>query len=138
MRPEPVVIEGYASVFGRPDISGDVVRAGAFAKSLSKRRDVPLLVAHRESARAGRWVRAVEDGYGLFVRGLIEGEAGLRLVAAGARGLSIGFFPKVWTPRVTGGRDLIEVELAEISLVSEPMQRLALFQVMGAGAVRAA
>ena len=138
MRREPVLIEGYASVFGRPDLSGDVVRAGAFSKSLARRRDVPLLVGHRESARAGRWVRAVEDGYGLFVRGLIEDEAGQRLVAAGARGLSIGFFPKVWTPRVTGGRDLIEVDLAEISLVSEPMQRLALFQVMGAGAVRAA
>ena len=135
---EPVLIEGYASVFGKPDISGDVVRAGAFAKSLEKRRNVPLLVGHREGATAGRWVRAVEDGYGLFVRGLIEDEAGLRLVGLGARGLSIGFFPRLWTPRVTGGRDLIEVDLVEISLVSEPMQRLALFQVMGAGAVRAA
>jgi hypothetical protein len=138
MRHEPVLIEGYASVFGKPDISGDVVRAGAFSKSLARRRELPLLVGHCEGAKAGRWVRAVEDGYGLFVRGLIDDEAGLRLVAMGARGLSIGFFPRVWTPRVTGGRDLIEVDLVEISLVSEPMQRLALFEVMGAGAVRAA
>jgi HK97 family phage prohead protease len=138
MRPEPVLIEGYASVFGRPDLSGDVVRAGAFARSLARRPQVPLLVAHRETARAGRWVRAAEDGYGLFVRGLVEGEAGIGLVKRGARGLSIGFFPRVWTPRATGGRDLIEVDLVEISLVNEPMQRMALFQVMGAGAVRAA
>lgn len=138
MRPEPVLIEGYASVFGRPDMSGDVVRAGAFARSLARRPDVPLLIGHRETARAGRWVRAVEDGYGLFVRGLIEDEAGLNLVQAGGRGLSIGFFPKVWTLRAAGGRELAEVDLVEISLVSEPMQRLALFQVMGAGAVRAA
>ncbi|MFN7164207.1 MAG: HK97 family phage prohead protease [Hyphomonas sp.] len=138
MRSEPVLIEGYASVFGQPDISGDVVRAGAFSKSLAKRQNLPFLVGHRESGRAGRWVRAVEDGYGLFVRGLIEDEAGLRLVDLGARGLSIGFFPRLWTPRVAGGRDLIEVDLVEISLVSEPMQRLALFQVVGASALRAA
>jgi uncharacterized protein len=138
MRPEPVLIEGYASVFGKPDLSGDVVRAGAFARSLARRPEVPLLLGHRETARAGRWVRAAEDGYGLFVRGLIEGEAGIGLVRAGARGLSIGFFPRVWSPRTAGGRDLIEVDLVEISLVSEPMQRAALFQVMGAGAVRAA
>ena len=56
MRREPVLIEGYASVFGRADLSGDVVRAGAFAKSLGRRLDVPLLVGHRESVRAGRWV----------------------------------------------------------------------------------
>lgn len=138
MRREPVLIEGYASVFGRPDLSGDVVRPGAFAKSLARRPSVPLLVGHRESVVAGRWVRLGEDGYGLFVRGLIEGMAGIGLVERGARGLSIGFFPKVWSPRVTGGRELIEVDLVEISLVSEPMQRSALFQVMGAGAVRAA
>lgn len=138
MRAEPVLIEGYASVFGKPDMSGDVVRAGAFSRSLARRPHVPLLIGHRETARAGRWVRAAEDGYGLFVRGLIEDAAGLGLVRAGARGLSIGFFPKVWSPRLAGGRDLIEVDLVEISLVSEPMQRLALFQVMGAGAARAA
>lgn len=138
MHPEPVLIEGYASVFGKPDLSGDVVRAGAFARSLARRPEVPLLISHRETAKAGRWVRAVEDGYGLFVRGLIEGAAGIDLVRGGARGLSIGFFPRVWSPRVTGGRDLIEVDLVEISLVSEPMQRAALFQVMGAGALRAA
>ncbi len=138
MRREPVLIEGYASVFGRPDLSGDVVRAGAFAKSLARRPGVPLLVGHRESDVAGRWVHLREDGYGLFVRGLIERMAGISLVERGARGLSIGFFPKVWSPRVTGGRELIEVDLVEISLVSEPMQRSALFQVMGAGALRAA
>lgn len=70
-------------------------------------------------------MRAAEDGYGLFVRGLIEGAAGLSLLDAGARGLSIGFFPKVWVPRASEGRDLIEVDLVEISLVSEP-RRLAL------------
>lgn len=138
MRTEPVLIEGYASVFGRPDLSGDVVRAGAFARSLARQPEVPMLLGHRESTRAGRWVRLGEDGYGLFVRGLIEYGAGHGLVKGGARGLSIGFFPRVWLPRTTGGRDLIEVDLVEISLVSEPMQRLAQFRVLGADALRAA
>ena len=33
---EPLLIEGYASLFGIPDASGDVVRAGAFARSLQR------------------------------------------------------------------------------------------------------
>ncbi|MFN4225311.1 MAG: HK97 family phage prohead protease [Hyphomonas sp.] len=138
MRREPLLIEGYASVFGKPDLSGDVVRAGAFTRSLSRRPEVPLLIGHRAEEKAGRWVRAAEDGYGLFVRGLIDKAAGLRLVEAGARGLSIGFYPRVWTPRVTGGRELIEVDLVEVSIVAEPMHRMARFEVRGAGHLCAA
>lgn len=138
MRREPMLIEGYASLFGTPDLSGDVVRAGAFTRSLARRASVPLLIGHRAAAKAGRWVRAAEDGYGLFVRGLIEDEAGFRLIESGARGLSIGFYPRMWTPRVSGGRELIEVDLVEVSIVAEPMHRMARFDVRGAGAVRAA
>lgn len=138
MRREPILIEGYASVFGKPDLSGDVVRAGAFAKSLARRRNVPLLIGHQPAAKAGHWVRAAEDGYGLFVRGLIEGDAAVRLVETGARGLSIGFYPKVWSPRTGGGRELIDVDLVEISLVASPMHPMALFQVRGAPSAIAA
>ncbi len=126
----PLLIEGYASLFGVADTSGDVVRAGAFARSL-RAGGVPMLLQHRGGAIAGRWVRMVEDGRGLFVRGLIEGSGARALVSsAGLDGLSIGFRPRVWTRRGERGRLLADVELVEVSLVAEPMLEAARFSVV--------
>ncbi len=136
MRRSPMLIEGYAALFGVEDLCGDVVRAGAFAASL-RRGGVPMLLQHREGAVAGRWIRMVEDGTGLFVRGLIEGVGAMALVGAGLSGLSIGFRAQIWTPRQTAGRDLKRVELVEVSLVGRPMQPRARFQMVG-DAIRAA
>lgn len=131
--PGPVLIEGYAALFGAEDLSGDVVRAGAFARSL-KSGAVPMLLQHRQGAIAGRWTRLVEDGRGLFVRGLIENRGTQAMVRAGLDGLSIGFRARLWKPRATGGRDLVEVELVEISLVATPMQPAARFSIIGTAA----
>ena len=136
-RDTPLLIEGYASLFGVPDASGDVVRAGAFARSLQRGTQLPMLLQHRPGAMAGRWVRMIEDGRGLYVRGLVEGVAARSLVAQGLSGLSIGFRARLWKPRPEGGRDLIDIDLVEISLVAAPMQPLALFTQIG-GAARAA
>ena len=123
------LIEGYASRFGLEDQSRDVVRAGAFSKSL-KSQDVPMLLQHRTRARIGRWTRIFEDGRGLFVRGVVESKFVRRLIADGLSGLSIGFRPQVWTPRTDGGRLLIQVELVEISLVARPMLDQARFELV--------
>jgi len=127
-----LLIEGYASLFGIPDQSGDVVRAGAFAHSLRSGAALPMLLQHRQGALAGRWTRVMEDGRGLFVRGLIGKDRVERLVRGGLNGLSIGFRPRRWMPRAGGGRELIEVELVEVSLVANPMQARARFDVVGA------
>ncbi len=127
---EPVLIEGYAALFAIADLSGDVVRPGAFARSLAA-GPVPMLLQHRSGAIAGRWTRLVEDGRGLFVRGLIESGPAQTMLRAGLDGLSIGFRAKLWKPRVEGGRELVEVELVEISLVAEPMQPAARFSIVG-------
>ncbi|MGH1420251.1 MAG: HK97 family phage prohead protease [Hyphomonas sp.] len=127
----PLLIEGYASLFGQTDAGGDVVRAGAFARSLNLSRDLPMLLQHRNGAVAGRWTRAVEDGRGLFVRGLIESEGARTLTAQGLNGLSIGFRAVDWRPNAAGGRDLNRVELVEVSLVSSPMLNTARFKVLG-------
>ncbi len=125
-----MLIEGYASLFGVADSSGDMVRAGAFSRSL-RSGGVPMLLQHRSGAVAGRWVRMVEDGRGLFVRGLIEGTGARALVSSGGLdGLSIGFRPRLWTPRAGTGRVLADVELVEVSLVAEPMHPLARFSVI--------
>ncbi|MEL8056095.1 MAG: HK97 family phage prohead protease [Pseudomonadota bacterium] len=124
-----VLIEGYASLFGVADSGGDVVRAGAFARSL-RRGGVPMLLQHRSGAVAGRWVRMIEDGRGLYVRGLVEGRGAHGLIEDGLDGLSIGFRPRVWTPRGASGRTLADVELVEVSLVAEPMLGAARFRVV--------
>ena len=138
MRVEPVLIEGYASLFGVADDGGDIVRAGAFTRSLRRTGGVAMLMQHRDGARAGRWTRMIEDGRGLFVRGLVEAPGALALVARGMDGLSIGFRPSMWRPRGNGGRELIEVDLVEVSLVQAPMLSGARFSVQGRSLVEAA
>lgn len=128
-RANSLLIEGYASLFGHADRSGDIVRAGAFAQTLAH-SPKPMLLQHRAGAIAGRWVRMTEDGTGLFVRGLIESDAARTLATAGMNGLSIGFRPQVWTERPDGGRHLSKIELVEVSLVAAPMLEQARFRVI--------
>jgi HK97 family phage prohead protease len=136
MRHSGMLIEGYASLFGIEDLAGDVVRAGAFARSLARSGTVPMLLQHRGGQVAGVWTRMREDGRGLYVRGLVTGDtAAGRLASAMARdgkmsGLSIGFIARDWSPRPELGRDLKLIELREISLVSEPMLPPARFAVL--------
>ena len=132
---EPLLIEGYASVFGIEDRIGDIVRAGAFAQSLQS-GPVPMLLQHRAGAIAGRWVRLIEDGRGLFVRGLVEAPIAQALILRGLSGLSIGFRPLIWTQRPEGGRVLRKLALIEVSLVSEPMLDAARFKPIGKQSLR--
>lgn len=126
----PRLIEGYAALFGIEDQSGDIVRAGAFSRSLAREGATPMLLQHRSGAIAGRWVKMREDGRGLYVRGLVESDAALALAVSGLDGLSIGFRPVMWHRRAGGGRELTDIELVEVSLVSEPMQSAARFSVL--------
>lgn len=131
-----VLIEGYASLFGVEDLAGDIVRAGAFARSLARGGEVAMLLQHRGGAPVGRWTMMREDGRGLYMRGLIDpamraGSAALKLVREdGLRGLSIGFVARDWSPRVGRGRELRELELTEVSLVMSPMLPGAGFSAM--------
>jgi uncharacterized protein len=132
-----LVIEGYASLFGVEDLVGDVVRAGAFTRSLRAGREIGMLLSHTGGRTAGRWTVVREDGRGLYVRGLVTGETAagamaLKLIREGElSGLSIGFVARDWSPRVSRGRDLKEIELSEISLVASPMLTSARFKAIG-------
>lgn len=135
--PDSLVIEGYASLFGEEDLAGDVVRAGAFTRSLIRGRNVGMLLNHRGGRTAGRWTTIREEGRGLFVRGLVEdttaaGAAALSQIRQGRlNGLSIGFIARDWRPRLARGRELREIDLREISLVAAPMLESARFAVVG-------
>ena len=115
---------GYASVFDRVDRGGDVVRAGAFAASLAERRAVPLLWQHRPGAVVGVIETLSEDALGLRVVARVTHPTAAALVARGAlTGLSFGY--RVKAARGAGPRELLALDLAEVSLVAAPMQALA-------------
>ena len=117
---------GYAAIFGRPDRGGDVVRAGAFAKSLARgTSSVPLLWQHAPERPIGRVEYLKEDSRGLRVIGhLSKGGAGREAAALlrdnAVRGLSFGY--RVREAQGERPRELTELELVEISLVTPPMQ----------------
>lgn len=137
---QSLVIEGYASLFGVEDMAGDVVWAGAFTRTLARGGDVRMLLSHVGGRTAGRWTMMREDGRGLFVRGLVTddtaaGQAALKLIGERTLGgLSIGFIARDWSPRVSRGRELREIELREVSLVTAPMLPGARFAAAGEAA----
>jgi Escherichia/Staphylococcus phage prohead protease len=121
---------GYAAIFDRPDRGGDVVRAGAFARSLNRGAGaVPLLWQHDVGRPVGRIEYLKEDQRGLRVIARLSGgragrEAAALLKEGALAGLSFGY-----RVRKAGGlgaepglRELTDVELIEISLVTLPMQ----------------
>jgi hypothetical protein len=117
---------GYAAIFDRPDRGGDVVRSGAFERSLKRGAGaVPLLWQHDPARPVGRIEYLKEDGRGLRVIARLSGGATGREAAALLRdgavaGLSFGYRVR----KATGAapRQLEDVELVEVSLVSLPMQ----------------
>jgi hypothetical protein len=107
-------IAGYAAVFDHPDRGGDVVRRGAFSRAA--RAGQPLLRQHDPRRRIGTVESLAEDDRGLRVIAVLDaGQA----VTAGD-GLSFGYRVR----RSVNGtyRELIEVDLIEVSLVDHPMQ----------------
>lgn len=120
---------GYAAVFDREDRGGDIVRRGAFA---GLKAPVPLLWQHR-GAPVGSIERVAEDATGLRVIGSVSDAALAGQVAKGAvKGLSFGY--RVTAARRGRVRELLAVDLVEVSLVTAPMQPLArVHAVEGAG-----
>jgi HK97 family phage prohead protease len=123
------VFEGYASLFGVPDLTRDVVAPGAFAASLKARGPggVRLLWQHDPGEPIGRWLALVEDARGLKVTGRLNlavsraREIHALMRDGGVDGLSIGFRIERAVPeRKTGLRRLERLDLWEISVVTFP------------------
>ena len=117
---------GYAAVFGHPDRGGDVVKQGAFARALKRGAGaVPLLWQHEPGRPIGRIEYLKEDKRGLRVIGrLSEGAAGKEAAAllkdGAVGGLSFGY--RVREARGEAPRELRDLDLVEVSLVTLPMQ----------------
>lgn len=124
------VFEGYASLFGVPDLGKDMVMPGAFRASLERRgpRGVRMLWQHNPAEPIGTWLALEEDGRGLRVRGRLNlAVERAREIAALTKegaidGLSIGFrVERARHDKGAGLRRLERVDLWEISLVTFPM-----------------
>jgi uncharacterized protein len=122
--------EGYASIFNRRDMGSDVVLPGAFRTSLQARgaTGIRMLFQHDPAQPIGVWERLYEDARGLYARGRLTTEVAkarevLALMRTGAiDGLSIGFRAvKGRRDARTGIRNLAEIDLWEISIVTFPM-----------------
>lgn len=110
----PVTFAGYAALWDRPDRAGDVFRRGAFADG-----EVPLLWQHRGAAIGRVTVQA--DATGLSVSGEVLDDRIADLVRCGALdGLSVGYRPRV--VQAGAWREILHADLAEVSLVVQPMQ----------------
>lgn len=125
-------LAGYASVFGVPDNGGDVVVAGAFARAIAGGAPLPLLWQHEAHEPIGTVEKLAEDARGLrviarLVEGSARGSDAAALLRAGAlTGLSFGYRVRASRPdRARGVRELTDLDLIEVSLVTFPMQPLA-------------
>ncbi|AOF88265.1 HK97 family phage prohead protease [Sinorhizobium sp. RAC02] len=122
---EDGTISGYASRFGMKDHGGDIVVAGAFAKSLTERRPL-MLWSHDLQQPIGMWTKSEEDAVGLRVEGKLalttaKGREAYDLLKMGAiNGMSIGY-KAIKTGREGAARLLKEVALFEVSITPLPM-----------------
>ncbi|MBA4161955.1 MAG: HK97 family phage prohead protease [Novosphingobium sp.] len=116
---------GYAALFDKRDAGRDTIRRGAFQRTLAERREpLPLYWQHRADQRIG-WIEEVkEDERGLRVVASLDNPAGgaaAALKRGQVTGLSFGYRARQFN-RDADGRELTEVDLFEVSLVSHPMQ----------------
>lgn len=109
---------GYAAIFDAPDRGGDIVRKGAFARAA--KAGLPLLWQHDTNRRIGFVESLSEDDRGLRVIAQIDDEAAP--VRKGA-GLSFGYRIREMDKRTY--RELTDLDLIEVSVVTHPMQPLA-------------
>jgi HK97 family phage prohead protease len=119
---------GYAALFGKRDAVHDAIRPGAFARTLGGRSErLPLYWQHRPAQRIG-WIEHVrEDGRGLRVIATLDRDDGVAAMALKRRavtGLSFGYRARLASP-TPEGRDLIAIDLIEVSLVTHPLQHRA-------------
>jgi uncharacterized protein len=111
---------GYAAIFDKPDMGGDIVRKGAFR---SAKAGLPLYWQHDPQQRIGTIETLSEDARGLRVIGaLTENAKALGTVEPG-QGLSFGY--RVRGSRKGTYRELTDLDLIEVSVVTHPMQPLA-------------
>lgn len=125
---------GYASTFGNVDGGGDTILKGAYKDTL-KINGMPKMFFNHDSYAVpiGKWLKAVEDDYGLLLTGeFTPGNTLAEQVKAALKhgtvdSMSIGYALKAGDFQETAtGRTIKKVaRLAETSIVTFPMDKFA-------------
>lgn len=121
--------EGYGSTFNNVDGKGDTILKGTYKDSLSKAMPKMFINHGHNEIPVGDWLEASEDSSGLFLAGKIDlnHREGKSLHSAMMRkameGLSIGapISSLVFEKNKDGGRTISKMRLAEVSVVTFPM-----------------
>jgi HK97 family phage prohead protease len=149
---------GYGAVFGNEDRGGDVILKGAFRETLRDAKKTgawpAMLLEHgggyfassiADGMPIGIWTSLAEDDTGLFCEGKIalgtqRGKEVYELLKMQPRpainGLSIGYRAKEFAYGTKPGeppRTLKKVDLFEVSLVTMPMNPLAMIDAVKTG-----
>ncbi|KQG36975.1 peptidase U35 [Acinetobacter pittii] len=123
---------GYLAVFDNVDSHGDVIRRGAFLKTIAdwqaKGKYPAIFWDHNPSEPIGIFTLMQEDEKGLYVEGKLlnadvpRAQATYALMKVGAiDGMSIGYITKRFKrDPSTNIRELLELELIEGSIVAFP------------------
>lgn len=123
------VFEGTANKYDLKDRDGDIIRPGAFSKSIANRKTYPLLLNHSWDNVIGKIdVHEEEDGLkavGTFNLKDPQAVNIYELVKMGAlTDMSVGFRLKDYVPidpkKPYGGFEIKEADLYEVSIVVAP------------------
>lgn len=143
MDSEAGTFSGYASVFGEKDLQNDIIRKGAFRKTIQDNKGVFVLLDQHDVEKEIGLIQAEEDEIGLFIKGSfyidpkgdpnkeirLARETYVKMMRRQEAGkplqFSIGY--RAINPRFEkGSRILEEVGLAEVSTVTFPAAPLAI------------
>ena len=124
--------EGYASVFNNKDLGNDVIKQGAFAKSIydKKPRQIKLLYQHKTDEPIGVIDSLTEDKRGLKIKGRLamgtqKGREVYELMKMGALdSMSIGYKLQPEDYKYSEKlkkRTITNLDLMEVSMVTFPM-----------------
>ena len=119
---------GYGSVFGVIDSYNERVMPRAFTRSIEQKgaNGVALLWQHRSDSPIGVYTEMREDTKGLYVEGKLalgteKGREAYELMKMGWKaGMSIGFMPSESEKAEDGVREVRELDLWEVSIVTFP------------------
>lgn len=123
--------EGYASTFDNVDLGNDRMISGAFKNTIRKymdgRKNLPVLWQHDMKMPLGTYTEMREDMNGLYVKGrmpkeddFVRGRVMPQMKAGSVSAMSIGYVVRDYDYDQEV-RNLKEVDLFEVSLVTMPM-----------------
>ena len=117
------IVKGYASVFNNVDSDNDIIKSGAYKKTIAENgRRVKYLYQHDMDKPIGKMLNLEEDEKGLvFEAEIAKTQLGMDVIELIKAGVitenSVGILP-IQKEMVNGRREINEVKLYEVSAVT--------------------